>query len=1456
MKRNTWRLLTILLVAGLVFGVLPQHDVSAAMLATYQRNYTERVTLASDGSQSTNWIDTPVVSETGRYVAFVGGDNTIVEGDDNGQMDVFVKDRQTGAIMIASSAADGTIGAGGDSGSIDISGNGSYVVFNSGATNLVPNDTNGLIDVFMKDISTGAVTLVSTSLDETQGSSLSTKPSVSYDGSLVAFQTSASQMLPSAYNGYIQVYVKNVETGEVTAVSTTSGGDPGNGDSKEPAISSTGRYVAFTSGASNLVSGDDNGQDDIFVKDLDTENIVRVSVATDGTQSDLYSMEPSMSSSRFVVFTSMATNLVAGDTNGTKDVFLHDLDLGTTIRLSVKENGDEVSEYSQSAVINDDGRYVVFFSGGGLVDGDNAGFDVYVYDIEDGSLMLASRNSAGEKGYGNSTYADISGDGTVVVFKSETSNLVSDDTNGTSDVFATYQAAAPAAPTLSGPTDSATLDDVRPTFAWNEVGEYYPTYTLQYSLDDDTFGAPVEVTTTLLAHTPAYLDPGTYFWRVQASKDGQTSAWSEVWSFTVSDPGTDGYNNTERISVSSEGVGGTGDSAWTQSPMTSTDGRYVVFSGGDNSIAPGDVNGFTDVLMKDRETGTVQVVSTAQDGTRGSGDSINGVVTADGSLVAFHSAANNLTSEDTNSNADVFLKMVSSGDIYILSTTEENVISNGRSYDPRITPDGSLVAFYSNASNLVPESYNGYYQVYVKNTITWEIEMVSSSSGGASGIGESTNPDISGNGRYVAFESAAANLVSGDTNGMVDIFVKDLANGAIERVSVATDGSEGDQNSERAAISADGRYVVFTSYATNFKAGDDNGHRDVFLHDRQTGTTTCISVNESGNVTAAYSQSAQISDDGRFAVFFSGGELVSGDYAGFDIYLYDTQNDRNTLVSINSAGEKAIGNSTYPDISGDGRVIVFGSGATNLSDIEDTNGFDDIFALPYVDAPPLPPVLTAPADGAALSEKMPTFDWGDISDATGYTLQYDTDAGFTSPVEETTTASSFTPASDLADGNYYWRVKSMTATKESGWGEEWTFAVMGQSTPTFPKNNYEITAGITTLKWSEASDALRYLVELYDPNNDLYDTFLVATGACDAGECSYKLPYTLETEYGSWQWRVKGVYAGDAGEWSTAAVFDYVQLTPIGVQTPADNAVLDTAKPTFTWGASAQNVFAYDLEVWAVDGTLAIEKNFKPVDVCGVDTCSWTATEDLADGTYTWRVLAKKYPNNAGWTEGEVFTIGAGGGASAWTGLETGTAFSAPQPRFPKNEYVITVGTSLIKWASVSGASSYVLELYRPSGEWFDAWEVASSACGAGLCEFKLPYTLETEFGSWQWRVRAKDGEDVGEWSGYATFVYEKLSSLTLTSPLDAAVATTTPTFTWEDSTQTMFKYAIEIWSADGTLLVEEVLDPGDICSAGTCSWTSTTALTAGEEYKWRVLGKKWPNTTGWTEMETFSITD
>lgn len=241
-------------------------------------------------------------------------------------------------------------------------------------------------------------------------------------------------------NGTLDVFVYDWSANPVIPVERVSRdalGVEGNGDSLSPSLSDDGRYVAFYSYADNLVAGDTNGFEDVFVKDRQTAGIVMASVASDGTLGNNDSYKPIISGNGgFVVYRSKASNLVANDTNKHWDIFVHDLTLGTTERVSVSSSGTEANHDSLEADISDDGRFVVFRSNASnLVPADtNQRFDIFVHDRQTGQTERVSLPPSGEAN--NNSYSPvISGDGNWIVFESDATNLVADDTNNSRDIF-------------------------------------------------------------------------------------------------------------------------------------------------------------------------------------------------------------------------------------------------------------------------------------------------------------------------------------------------------------------------------------------------------------------------------------------------------------------------------------------------------------------------------------------------------------------------------------------------------------------------------------------------------------------------------------------------------------------------------------------------------------------------------------------------------------------------------------------------------------------------------------------------------------------------------------------------------------------------------------------------------------------------------------------------------------
>ena len=423
--------------------------------------------------------------------------------------------------------------------------------------------------------------------------------------------------------------------GNTTRVSVASDGTQSNHDSYNPSISADGRFVAFESEATNLVSGDTNNFRDIFVHDRQTGQTTRVSVASDGTQSNQHSYNPSISADgRYVAFESEATNLVSGDTNNHQDIFVHDRQTGQTTRVSVASDGTQANDYSYNPSISADGRYVAFIS-----------------------------------------YA---------------SNLVGGDTE-----------------------------------------------------------PPILPSTTSLPNNPA----------------------SKV------------------------------------------------------------TGGVSQVFVHDRQTGATTLVSVAIDGSEGNDHSEEVSISADGRYVAFASSATNLVSGDTNKHPDIFVRDLQTNQTTRVSVASDGTQANNFSFEPSISADGRYVAFMSWADNLVSGDTNGDWDIFVHDRQTGATIRVSVATGGGQAAGRSQSPSISADGRYVAFASSASNLVSGDTNNHPDIFVHDRQTGVTMQVSVASDGTQTYAFSSDPSISADGRYVAFGSEADNLVSGDTNGRFDIFVRE-------------------------------------------------------------------------------------------------------------------------------------------------------------------------------------------------------------------------------------------------------------------------------------------------------------------------------------------------------------------------------------------------------------------------------------------------------------------------------------------------------------------------------------------------------------------------------------------------------------------------------------------------
>jgi Tol biopolymer transport system component len=403
---------------------------------------TSRMSVGTDGTQATGESAYPAISGDGRYVAFASSASNLVAGDSNEAGDVFVKDCTNGALVCASLSTSGTPAAG-ESYAPSISADGQRVVFVSEGADLVANDGNQMADVFMRDFVAQATTRVSLSQGGEEADGSSSAARLSADGRFVAFVSQATNLVAGDTNGESDVFVRDLQTGALERISVAAAGEPADGGSEGPALSGDGRYVAFASTASNLIPGE-NGAGatkvwDVYRRDRASGTTMRVSASLTGGKGDGHSFAPAISADgRYVAFASYARNLITSDLDGRPDVYVRDLQAGTTQRVSVGLGGLEPTGDSLRPSISSDGRFVTFESGAGNLVSEprpEGSTWTYVRDLLSeltARVVAASADSAPECGTVN---AAISGDGRWIAFSSAEPALVAGDSNALEDVF-------------------------------------------------------------------------------------------------------------------------------------------------------------------------------------------------------------------------------------------------------------------------------------------------------------------------------------------------------------------------------------------------------------------------------------------------------------------------------------------------------------------------------------------------------------------------------------------------------------------------------------------------------------------------------------------------------------------------------------------------------------------------------------------------------------------------------------------------------------------------------------------------------------------------------------------------------------------------------------------------------------------------------------------------------------
>lgn len=700
---------------------------------------------------------------------------------------------------------------------------------------------------------------------------------LSADGRYLAFTSDATNLVTDPAAG--SAYILDRSTGLNASLSP----DERLGPSSMPALSRDGRYAVFVSQARRTPGGF-SFQQNVFLRDRQTGVNERISLSSAGDTTNGNCARPSVSADgRYVAFESEGSNLTAGDSNAAADVFVRDRATGITISASVPGAGGASSGASGSPTLSADGRYVVFRSAAPLVAGDVNGVDdVFLRDLATGTTERVSVTNGGAEGNGAATGIPvISDDGRYVCFSSLATNLVAGDTNGNEDVFV---------------RDRTTGTTERVSLSVSGTQSDHRSYRPDMSAD----GRYVAFESTALG-AATFLPNGWTAIHIRDRLLGTTSVAS------ISDAGDEGNK-------------------FDQHPALSADGRYVAFASDSTNLTSGDLLRPITLYVRDRQAGTTSLALLAHDDVlQPDRYSYLPQLSGDGRYVVFTSYATNLVAGDTNGREDVFVRDRTAKTTERVNVSASGAQSSFSGSNPSLSADGRYVCFTS-LSALVPEDTNQFYDLFIRDRTAGTTTRVSLTNGGAQANGDAGTGVLSADGRYVAFDSQATNLVPGDTNGRFDVFVRDLSSGTTERVSMGTGGVQGNGDSVYPWISADGRYVTFVSLAANLSTGDGNGQWDVFIHDRQSGTTERVSVTSGGSsISGAELAPAPASSDGRFVVFAStASNVVSGDTNGLaDIFLRDRSTGTTERVSLGNGNAQADAHSLRPVISADGRFVVF-----------------------------------------------------------------------------------------------------------------------------------------------------------------------------------------------------------------------------------------------------------------------------------------------------------------------------------------------------------------------------------------------------------------------------------------------------------------------------------------------------------------------------------------------------
>lgn len=786
---------------------------------------------------------------------------------------------------------------------MDFSGDGRYMVIETTAP-LLASDTNGVADVYRVDRQTSEVILVSIARDGTpngQGS----EPSISFDGRYVVFNTSSTLMVQTP-NNFTGLVIRDLQAGVTTPVSLSTTNAASNGTASRARVTPDGRFVVFSSTASNLIAGDTNGVEDIFVRDRTNNTTVRASQSDAGVAGNQASARPFISDDgRFVAFESSATNLVADDTNSQVDVFRKDLSNGAIVRASVNATGGQLPVASGCRGMSANGVSILFRAASiQVVNGAPTSAQAYLRNLNNSTTTLVSLLDNTLFPTSSNSVSDdlrLSPNGRWLAFVSTTDGYAAADTNGTSDIILrdlNLGKNSRATLRYDGTQTSGTHSVPVPSNDGRFVGFLSndqliipgDSQTTRDAFIRDLTGA----TNQLVSFLPTGNVVGQTMENPQLSNDGRFLVFNSTAANLVTgddnllddifvyDRSTDGV---QRISVASNGDD---LNALSANPRISADGNWIAFETAATNIEPVG-SSTTRLLLKNRVTNQTILVSRRTNGQPGTGS--NAQLSADGRYVVFESTER-LTADDTNNSADIFRFDRQTNQMLLISITPSGTQTNGANRNASISADGTRVAWESDASNVVPFDFNALADIFVRDIPAQTTQAVSVDIGGI--LRGGTLPRISGDGAHVAFESPVQ-LIANSPISPVKTYVRRLSDGRI--TLVGTTASNGFLNSEvkLMGISTDGQFVCFQ--ASNNQLPGFNSRVQTYIQNTTTKEFFHCSRRGATSSDVAVTISA-MSGDGAFTAFRSNSRVLVDELVNFNV-LFLHQARESSLTTFN-----------------------------------------------------------------------------------------------------------------------------------------------------------------------------------------------------------------------------------------------------------------------------------------------------------------------------------------------------------------------------------------------------------------------------------------------------------------------------------------------------------------------------------------------------------------------------